>query len=231
MAETHRRTAFTAALLLDRRQAPSSSAAAITGVAVDQASQRLFLGLEDGVLEEHAILTGPQGARASLAARKHAAKKVCPPAAAAGTVAAAAPPLLGFFCSVGALQPPVVALSQQALSPASRQAIVGIHHLAAPASGGSRGSLLVLLTEDGVVHLLDGDSLEGAPMPLRCVPSCSRCLRCNCGVTAASKLMQAAAPAALLSTLLCMPHMLGAGTCWPPALRRRRAACHCWRPP
>jgi len=46
---------------------------------------------------------------------------------------------------------------------------VGIHHLAS--LGGSSGSggptLLVLLTEDGSVLLLDGDSLEGRPLPLR----------------------------------------------------------------
>lgn len=68
--DAHRRTAFTAALLLDRRQGT------ITGVALSQGGQRLYLGLEDGVLEEHAIHIAAQGARASLAARKHAAKRV-----------------------------------------------------------------------------------------------------------------------------------------------------------
>ena len=53
------------------------------------------------------------------------------------------------------------------------QAIVGIHHLASlgGSSGSSSGSggpaLLVLLTEDGSVLLLDGDSFEGRPLPLR----------------------------------------------------------------
>lgn len=75
--EAHQRTAYTAALLLDRRQA--ASGAAITAVAVDPSGQRLFLGLEDGVLEEHAILRAGDGVWASLAARKHAAKKVGPP--------------------------------------------------------------------------------------------------------------------------------------------------------
>ncbi|KAI3428666.1 hypothetical protein D9Q98_007489 [Chlorella vulgaris] len=73
MAIASSRTAFTAALLLDRRHAANT--AAITAVAVDQAGCRLYLGLEDGVLEEHAILHSSAGVRASLAARKHAAKK------------------------------------------------------------------------------------------------------------------------------------------------------------
>ena len=68
------RTAFTAALLLDRRQ--QGGAAPITAVAVDSSGQRLWLGLEDGVLEEHAILHSDLGVSASLAARKHACKKV-----------------------------------------------------------------------------------------------------------------------------------------------------------
>lgn len=41
------------------------------------------------------------------------------------------------------------------------QAIVGIHHLPAPVG------LLVLVCEDGAALLLDGDSLEGRPLPLR----------------------------------------------------------------
>lgn len=76
--EAHRRTAFTAALLLDRRQQQGGGAPAgamITSVALSASGQRLYLGLEDGVLEEHAIQAS-QGARASLAARKHAAKRV-----------------------------------------------------------------------------------------------------------------------------------------------------------
>ncbi|PRW44437.1 transforming growth factor-beta receptor-associated 1 isoform X1 [Chlorella sorokiniana] len=127
--DAHRRTAFTAALLLDRRQQQGGGGASITAVALSQGGQRLYLGLEDGVLEEHAIHIGPQGARASLAARKHAAKR----------------------------------------------AIVGIHHLpslggtssTSGGGGGAPAALLVLLTEDGSVLLLDGDSLEGRPLPLR----------------------------------------------------------------
>lgn len=44
------------------------------------------------------------------------------------------------------------------------QAVVGIHHLA---FNGGGPALLVLLTEEGSVLLLDGDSLEGRPLPLR----------------------------------------------------------------
>ena len=74
--DAHRRTAFTAALLLDRRQQQGGGGVSITGVALSRGGQRLYLGLEDGVLEEHAIHIAAQGARASLAARKHAAKRV-----------------------------------------------------------------------------------------------------------------------------------------------------------
>lgn len=44
------------------------------------------------------------------------------------------------------------------------QAVVGIHHLA---FNGGGPALLVLLIEEGSVLLLDGDSLEGRPLPLR----------------------------------------------------------------
>lgn len=74
--DAHRRTAFTAVLLLDRRQQQGGGGSPITGVALSRSGQRLYLGLEDGVLEEHAIQPDAQGARASLAARKHAAKRV-----------------------------------------------------------------------------------------------------------------------------------------------------------
>ena len=74
--ETHARCAFTAALLLDRRQHAVGSGAPITAVALDPSGRRLYLGLEDGVLEEHAVTRSEAGVRAALAARKHAAKKV-----------------------------------------------------------------------------------------------------------------------------------------------------------
>lgn len=73
--ETHARTAFTAALVLDRRQ-QAQDTSATSAVAIDSASQRLYVGLEDGVLEEYALVHGAAGVRASLAARRHAAKKV-----------------------------------------------------------------------------------------------------------------------------------------------------------
>ena len=73
--EAPRRTAFQAGLVLDRRQA-GQNVPAITAVAMEHAGRRLFLGLEDGWLEEHALLRGGAGVSASLAARKHAAKRV-----------------------------------------------------------------------------------------------------------------------------------------------------------
>jgi hypothetical protein len=45
-------------------------------VAVDQPCLRLYLGLENGQLEEHAIQHSDSGVTAALSARKHAAKKV-----------------------------------------------------------------------------------------------------------------------------------------------------------
>ena len=54
------------------------------------------------------------------------------------------------------------------------QAILGIHLL--PAQG-----LVVLLSEDGVVQLLDGDTLEGRALPLRCAPLVMR-RRFVCGL-------------------------------------------------
>jgi hypothetical protein len=148
--ESHNRTAFTAALVLDRRQ--QASASSITAVGVDQAGQRLYLGLEDGVLEEHAILRSELDARASLAARKHAAKKVRRQAAGGGPAAAGAT---------------ATALGRQLQTAphSSLQAILGIHHL-------SEIGLVVLLSEDGSVLLLDAETLEGRPLPLRWVPAC-----------------------------------------------------------
>ncbi|KAL4433059.1 hypothetical protein ABPG77_006486 [Micractinium sp. CCAP 211/92] len=125
--ETHARTAFTAALVLDRRQ-QAQDTSATSAVAIDSASQRLYVGLEDGVLEEYALVHGAAGVRASLAARRHAAKK----------------------------------------------AILGIHAL--PEHG-----LIVLLSADGQVQVLDAETLEGQPLPLRnavatCVASPPGCL-------------------------------------------------------
>ncbi|KAL4428207.1 hypothetical protein ABPG75_002296 [Micractinium tetrahymenae] len=111
--EPHARTAFTAALVLDRRQ-QGQDTSATSAVAIDSACQRLYVGLEDGVLEEHALVRGAAGVRAALAARRHAAKK----------------------------------------------AILGIHAL--PEHG-----LVVLMSEDGLVQVLDAETLEGQALPLR----------------------------------------------------------------
>ena len=148
--EAHRRTAFTATLVLDRRSQQGAAGAPITAVALGQGGQRLYLGLEDGVLEEHAIEAEPQGARASLSARKHAAKRV----------RRRRRRLLGLVW-----QPPLPCI-QRCPPSGCVQAVVGIHHLASLGPSGG-AALLVLLTEDGSVLLLDGDSLEGRPMPLR----------------------------------------------------------------
>lgn len=138
MAIASSRTAFTAALLLDRRHAANT--AAITAVAVDQAGCRLYLGLEDGVLEEHAILHSSAGVRASLAARKHAAKKVRRRRALLNMQA----PPFPFTSLCGMLQ-----------------AILSIQLLAAH-------GLVLLLSEDGAAQLLDAETLEGQHLPLRC---------------------------------------------------------------
>lgn len=48
----------------------------ISSVAVNQAADRLYLGLTDGQLEEHRIVSGSAGLRASLGARKNVSRKV-----------------------------------------------------------------------------------------------------------------------------------------------------------
>ena len=48
----------------------------ISCVAVNQAADRLYLGLTDGQLEEHRIVSGSAGLRASLGARKNVSRKV-----------------------------------------------------------------------------------------------------------------------------------------------------------
>lgn len=70
--EEHR-TAFTIRPLLDRRQA-GGGGAPIRALTVDASGSKLYLGLEDGVLEEHALAA--DAAAASLTARKHVSKRV-----------------------------------------------------------------------------------------------------------------------------------------------------------
>ena len=68
------RSAFHIRAVLDRRPA---GGAPIRAVAVDEAGQRLYLGMEDGLLEEHSLATaGGGGGGASLTARKHVSKRV-----------------------------------------------------------------------------------------------------------------------------------------------------------
>lgn len=197
--DSNSRTAFTATLLLDRRQANS---AAIAAVAVDRAGLRLYLGLEDGVLEEHAIVHSAPGPRSSLAARKHAAKKV--PAASATANA----------CLL--LPHPALMLCMQA--------ILGIHTL--PDQG-----LVVLLGEDGLVQLLDAESLEGGALPLRCVHGPTPCL---------AQRAQPAPSALTCACVVCVTVLhvhaqiaaaAAAGMPWARAWRRLPAACRGWQSP
>ena len=45
-------------------------------MAVTEDARTLYLGLSDGQIEEHSIVSGQQGVRTSLRARKHIGKKV-----------------------------------------------------------------------------------------------------------------------------------------------------------
>jgi hypothetical protein len=67
------RKAFRAWLVHDRRNQPT---AAVTAVGMDQVGDRLFLGLEDGSIEEHRIVQDAQGTRSLLVARRQLSKKV-----------------------------------------------------------------------------------------------------------------------------------------------------------
>jgi hypothetical protein len=73
--EDQDRHIFDAWQVLDRRKS------AITAVAVDHTGSRLFLGLEDGVLEEYALINRHNGTPyASLTAKKPITLKVSAPA-------------------------------------------------------------------------------------------------------------------------------------------------------
>lgn len=104
------------------------------------------------MLEEHALVRGTEGVRAALAARRHAAKKVRPCDAFALDLRSPAP-----FWACKRAYTRLICL----------QAISGIHAL--PEHG-----LVVLLSEDGLVHVLDAETLEGQPLPLRWVASRGR---------------------------------------------------------
>ena len=68
------RTAFNLWPALDHHLGTSK----ISSVAVTEDARTLYLGLNDGQIEEHSIAGGQQGVRTSLRARKHIGKKVPP---------------------------------------------------------------------------------------------------------------------------------------------------------
>ncbi len=51
----------------------------VRAVGIDQTGRRLYLGLEDGVLEEYAVAHASTAVACSLAARRHVSKKVSRP--------------------------------------------------------------------------------------------------------------------------------------------------------
>ncbi len=73
MGQQGTRTAFNLWAAHDHR----SKTSLISTVAVDDAGERMYLGLTDGQLEEHRIDVTLQDVRVSLGARKHVGKKVC----------------------------------------------------------------------------------------------------------------------------------------------------------
>ena len=70
MEEDDQRNVFNATLILDRRGSQ------ITAVGIDHQGTRLFVGLEDGMLEEYDVTVDENGARTSLTARKPITAKV-----------------------------------------------------------------------------------------------------------------------------------------------------------
>ena len=69
MEESEQRNVLNSTLVLDRK-------AVITAVAIDHHGSRIFLGLEDGMLEEYTLTMGESGVSASLTARKPIVAKV-----------------------------------------------------------------------------------------------------------------------------------------------------------
>lgn len=67
--EGERRKVFNATMVLDRR-------AVVTATAIDEQGTRMFLGLEEGMLEEYALAVDGSVATASLTARKPIVAKV-----------------------------------------------------------------------------------------------------------------------------------------------------------
>ncbi|GAB4818896.1 hypothetical protein N2152v2_005942 [Parachlorella kessleri] len=84
-------TAFKIWPVIDRRRQDGGPVQPIRSVAVDQGGSKLYLGLEDGLLEEHTLVKKAGTVAASLSARKHVSKKrilaVAPLGAAANCLA------------------------------------------------------------------------------------------------------------------------------------------------
>ena len=69
-------TAFKIWPVIDRRRQEGGPVQPIRSVAVDQGGSKLYLGLEEGLLEEHTLVKKTGTVAASLSARKHVSKKV-----------------------------------------------------------------------------------------------------------------------------------------------------------
>lgn len=66
---------YKAHYVLDRRL--QEQAPLITAACIDHSGDRLFLGLEDGLLEEYRLIHSDNSCSCSLSARKRIVKKVC----------------------------------------------------------------------------------------------------------------------------------------------------------
>lgn len=69
MEEDEQRDVFNSTLVIDRK-------AVITSVAIDHDGSRLFLGIEDGMLEEYSLQSDEKRVAASLTARKPISARV-----------------------------------------------------------------------------------------------------------------------------------------------------------
>ena len=69
MEEDEQRDVFNSTLIIDRK-------AVITAVAIDHDGSRLFIGLEDGILEEYSLQSDEKAVAASLTARKPISARV-----------------------------------------------------------------------------------------------------------------------------------------------------------
>lgn len=154
------RTVFKIWPALDRRHQPGASP--IRAVAVDGSASKLYLGLEDGLLEEHTLVEAAGAVGCSLSARKHVSKRASLPGVDYWCVVSATVPCSGLPAVLlqALLQRWRTAAGCALSSPPPTQALVAIAHL------GTAGCLTVL-TDDGSVHLLDCESLKAQLLPLR----------------------------------------------------------------